>query len=175
MERTQRYKFDEVWRSAMAFLSEESAKSLENAIVAYQKSDIMPPAGALEPAAMGLFIIIRDRIDCRKARNAKARAARLAGKKRAAVVARVAGERRREVARKNSATAVGNRVKTTDVPLGRHDALSNQSLGNDSHVVGAVAADGNAPTDAPRLSRFERRIIDRCMGKPRRQWKPVSK
>ena len=72
MERTPRYKFDEVWRSAMTFLSEESATSLENAIVAYQKSDIMPPAGALEPSAMGLFIIIKDRIDCRKARNAKA-------------------------------------------------------------------------------------------------------
>ncbi len=175
MERTPRYKFDEVWRSAMAFLSEESAKSLENAIVAYQKSDVMPAAGALEPAAMGLFIIIKDRIDCRKARNAKARAARLAWKKRAAVVAGIAGKRRREVARKNIRTAVDNRLKTADIPLVEHDVPRNPSPKYDSPAAGTVAADGNAPTDAPRLSRFERRIIDRCMGKPRRQWKPVSK
>lgn len=68
-----RYKFDEVWRDALSFLPSESAAVLECAIREYQSGDVVPSESDLDAAAYGMFILIKNRIDERKKRNARAR------------------------------------------------------------------------------------------------------
>ena len=72
-------RFDTQWTEAISLMGEEPLRLLTDAVLRYQKHDILPEG--LAPELMAVFMLIKSVVDRRKRVNARARERRLARRK----------------------------------------------------------------------------------------------